>query len=292
MTADHLALDCTIVQLTDTHIVAPGGLLRDMVDTTENLRVALERIVGSGRRVDALLLSGDLTDSGDPRAYRRLRSLVEDAAGALDAQIIYAMGNHDVREPFRTELLDQDPYDETALGAPHDTVHDLRGVRVITLDSTRPTRHEGWLSEAQLGWLRAQLATPSASGTTVLVMHHPPLRSAVAPLDLLRLQDADRLAEAISGTEVAMIVCGHSHVTGSGAIAGVPVWIGPAMSYRLDPFATKGRHRGFVGFGFSRIDVIDGSAVATAIEATAAEPVYDVPEEQTLARLRELAGNR
>lgn len=276
---------CTIVQLTDTHIVAPGELVRGVVDTAHNVRVVLEQVVGSGRNVDALLLSGDLTDDGDIRAYRRLRELVEPAAAALDAEVIYAMGNHDVRENFRAGLFDDagDP------DRPHDTVHLLAGTRVITMDSTRPGRHEGWLTDDQLSWLRHQVATAAPAGSTVLVLHHPPLRSAIPPIDRLRLQDADRLGDVLLGSDVKMIVCGHSHLTGSGSLAGIPVWVGPALSYRLDTFAPIGRHRGVLGFGFSRVDVVGGTVVATAVEATPCEPVYDVSESETLARLRDLA---
>lgn len=273
-----MTADCTIVQLTDTHIVRPGELLRGIVDTTENLHVVLDRIVSSGQRVDALLLSGDLTDTGDPAAYRRLRAAVERAALQLGAKVLYTMGNHDSRDEFHTEL-----------DVPFDAVHQLDGARVITVDSTFPGRHDGWLSDEQLDWLTFQLARPNDSGVTILAMHHPPLRSAVAPVDYLRLQQTDRLADVIAGSDVATIVCGHAHLTGSGTLSGVPVWIGPAMSYRIDPFAPLGKHRGFVGFGFSRIDVIDGSVVTTAVDATPAEPVYDTSVEMTMTTLRELA---
>lgn len=279
--------ECTIVQLTDTHIVAPGSLVRGVVDTAANLRLVLDSIVTSDRHVDALLLSGDLADDGDPRAYRRLRELVEPAAGALGAQVIYAMGNHDAREPFRAVLFDVDL--DPGPDHPHDTVHHLGGTRVITLDSSRPGRHEGRLDDGQLFWLAHELATGATSGITVLVLHHPPLRSAIAPIDLLRLQEPDRLAGVLAGSDVKMIVCGHSHLTGGGSLAGIPVWIGPALSYRLDPFSPAGRHRGLLGFGFSRIDVVDGTVVATAIEATPSTLVYDVAESQTLATLRDLA---
>lgn len=280
--------DCTIVHLTDTHIVAPGCLVRDVVDTADNLRTVLDRIIATGRTVDVLLLTGDLTDNGDPLAYRRLREIVEPAAATLDAQIIYALGNHDSHSAFRAELVPE-PSSSDPSGPSFDTVADLANVRVITMDSTLPGRHDGGLSADQLSWLATQLATPSRSGTTVLAMHHPPLRSAIDPVDALRLRDPEDLAEVIAGSEVRMILCGHAHLTGTGALAGVPIWIGPAMSYRIDPFAPLGRHRGWVGYGFTRVDVLDGSVVATAVEETPTTAVYDTDEEQTLATLRELA---
>ncbi len=68
------------------------------------------------------------------------------------------------------------------------------------------------------------------------------------------------------------------------------MWVGPALSYRVDPIAGVGSHRGVAGHGFSRIDVLESTVVATAVETTPpAETVYDIPPEQDmLARLHAL----
>ncbi|GAF43299.1 metallophosphoesterase [Rhodococcus wratislaviensis] len=280
--------DLTIVQLTDTHITAGGTLVHDAVDTLDSLRRTLDRIVGSGRRVDALVLSGDLTDNGAPEAYRRLRAVVEPAAASLGARIVYAMGNHDERAAFGTELCGRGAKDAAGLTAPYDAVHEVHGLRIVVLDSTTPGRHEGWLTDTQLDWLRGALSRPSARGT-LLVLHHPPIPSPVTTVNYLRLQDPDRLAAVLAGSDVRMILCGHAHLTGTGAVAGIPVWVGPALSYRVDPLAPVGRHRGHAGYGFTRIDVLGDAVVATAVEATPAEVVYDIPEQDMLDRLRALA---
>ncbi|QSE84171.1 metallophosphoesterase [Rhodococcus koreensis] len=277
----------TVIHLTDTHIRAAGDLVHDTIDTLDNLTRALDRIVGSRQRVDAIVLSGDLSDNGAPEAYRRLRTVVEPAAAELGAHIIYAMGNHDDRTAFHTELLGLDSGGRD-LEAPHDAVHDIHGLRVIVLDSTTPGRHAGWLTNEQLTWLDEELSRPSERGT-LLVLHHPPIPSPVATVDYLRLQGPDRLEAVLAGSDVRMILCGHSHLTSSGAVAGIPVWVGPALSYRVDPIAAAGSHRGVAGHGFSRIDVLDTTVVATAIEATPAEVVYDIPEQDMLARLHALA---
>ncbi|MFZ2176213.1 MAG: metallophosphoesterase, partial [Rhodococcus sp. (in: high G+C Gram-positive bacteria)] len=249
--------DITVVQLTDTHIRSSGERVHGAVDTLANLREVLDRIIMSRQHVDALVLSGDLSDNGNPEAYRRLRDVVETAADELDAQIVSAMGNHDERSAFHTELLGIDT-DDGDLTAPHDGVYDICGLRVVVLDSTTPGRHEGRLEPSQLSWLDDELSRPSARGT-LLVLHHPPIPSPVATVDYLRLQQAGRLETVLEGSDVRMILCGHSHLTGSGAVAGIPVWMGPALSYRVDPIAPVGRHRGVVGYGFSRIDVLGTS---------------------------------
>ncbi len=281
------APDLTIIQLTDTHIRATGEKVHGVIDTLDNLITVLDRLVGSEQHVDAFIVSGDIADNGAPAAYRRLREALVPAAHALGAQVIYAMGNHDERAAFRAVLL-APPASELEANVAHDAVYFVRGVRIIVLDSTTPGRHDGRLEPDQLGWLTDELSRPNALGT-ILVLHHPPIPSPVATVNLLRLQQAERLEAVLTGSDVRMILCGHAHHTGSGAIAGIPVWIGPAMSYRVDPVAPVGRHRGVVGFGFTRVDMIGSCVVATAVEATPASTVYDQPQQEMLDTLRALS---
>ncbi|MFD3460228.1 metallophosphoesterase [Nocardia fluminea] len=279
--------ELTIVQITDTHLRPEGELLHG-VDTAANLTAVLDRLREFGQRVDVLIFSGDLSDNGSPEAYRRLRAAVEPVAAELGAEVVYAMGNHDERTAFGIELLGRDTVDPDL---PHDQCVEVAGVRIIVLDSTTPCQHDGELEPEQLVWLAAELRAPAPHGT-VLVVHHPPLRSPLATLDFLRLKDAEQLAEVVAGTDVRMILCGHNHLTGASALAGIPVWIGPATAYRLDAMAPAGRHRGFAGFGYSRIDVMESAVLATAIDAAPAPKVYDRPEAEMLEQIAAIVAAR
>ncbi|MGK8491456.1 metallophosphoesterase [Nocardia asiatica] len=279
--------EVTIVQLTDTHIRPAGEWVHGMVDTYANLTHALQQLRASRQRVDALVLTGDLTDTGSPEAYQRLRGAVEPVAAELGAQTVYVMGNHDERTAFATELLGADPA-EIDPDTTHDQVADVAGLRVIALDSTTPRRHDGRLEQRQLDWLAEQLREPAPRGS-LLVLHHPPIPSPVAATEYLRLERPELLAEVLAGSDVGLIVCGHNHLTGAAALAGIPVWIGPALAYRIDTIAPSGRHRGLIGFGYSRIDLLGSTLVATAIEATPAETLYDRPEQDVLDQLAALA---
>ncbi|MQY17148.1 metallophosphoesterase [Nocardia macrotermitis] len=272
----------TIIQLTDTHIRAAGELLHGCVDTMANLNVVLDGL-RNGTRIDALVLSGDLTDNGSPEAYRRLAAAVEPVAAELGAAVVYAMGNHDERVAFGVELLGMDA-EGLDPEQPHDSVVMVEGLRIVALDSSSQGCHNGHLDADQLEWLAAQLSTPAPRGT-LLVLHHPPIPSANPAAEVLKLQRAEELAAVVVGTDVRMIVCGHNHFTAASSLAGIPVWLGPAVAYRLDPMAPEGRHRGISGFGYSRIDVVGSAFVATAVEATPVSVVYDRPQSEILAQL-------
>ncbi|SNQ48246.1 conserved hypothetical protein [Frankia canadensis] len=275
--------ELTLIQVSDTHLVPRGQLVHDRIDTFALLETVAAAVAASSGPVAGILLTGDLANDGAPEAYHRLRSVIEPLAERLGAPVVYAMGNHDERAPFRAELLGGAPCASapgastgTGSGAgspaastglpedPCDLVHDINGLRIVVLDSTTPGRHDGWLTDAQLGWLAEVLDTPAPRGT-LLVVHHPPLPSPVPTAHLLRLASAQRLAKVIDGSDVRMVLSGHSHHAGAGSIAGIPVWICPALAYQVDGLPPAGRHRGLTTGGFSRIDLIDGQFVATAV---------------------------
>src|SRR5947208_970006 len=108
----HSSPTCTLVQLTDLHVVADGEELPSGVDTAAVLEAALRAVEEAGIGPAALVLTGDLTEHGRPAQYRRLRAIVEPAAARIGAPVVYAAGNHDDRAALREHLLDEPPSDE------------------------------------------------------------------------------------------------------------------------------------------------------------------------------------
>ncbi len=218
----------TIVHLSDTHLLAGNPPLGGRYDTAANLRRSLDAVEALGIRPDAIVFTGDLTDLGEPEAYRALRETIEPVAARLDAPLVWVAGNHDERPAMRRELLDLSATEEPLTG-----VHDLGGLRLVVLDTTVPGWHHGDVDEAQLAWLRGILATPAPLGT-VLAMHHPPVPSHIPFFDILELRDQGRLADAIAGTDVRAILAGHLHYSTSGTFAGIPVSVAAATCYTMD----------------------------------------------------------
>jgi 3',5'-cyclic AMP phosphodiesterase CpdA len=260
----------TLVQLTDLHIVEDGEELPGGVDTAAVLAEALDAIEESALGPTALVLTGDLTEHGRPAQYRRLRAIVEPVAARLGAPVVYAAGNHDDRAALREHLVDQPPSDE-----PLDRTVRMGDLRIIALDSTVPGQGHGELTPEQLERLRDELAEPAPAGT-VLAMHHPPLPSAAplaASIPLLRRGD---LAAAVAGTDVRLVLAGHTHVVSSGTLAGVPVWTGGPLATTLDPFAPGAALRGLAVPSVSRIDLFPDTLITTSVPI-GARCTSDVP---------------
>jgi 3',5'-cyclic-AMP phosphodiesterase len=255
----HPSPTCTLVQLTDLHVVAEGEELPGGVDTAAVLTDALRAIEEAAISPAALVLTGDLTEHGRPAQYRRLRAIVEPVAARLGAPAVFAAGNHDDRAALREHLLGEPPSDE-----PLDHTVRVGDLRIVVLDSTLPGQAHGALTPEQLARLRAELAEPAPAGT-VLALHHPPLPSAVplaAAIPLLRRAD---LAAAVEGTDVRLVLAGHTHVVSAGTLGGVPVWTGGPLATTLDPFAPGAALRGLASPSVSRIDLFPDGLLTTSV---------------------------
>lgn len=218
----------TIVHLSDTHLLGEGRALYGKVPVEERLQRALERIEASALSPDAFVFTGDLTDLGEPDAYRRLRAAVEPVVARMNARLIWVMGNHDERAAYASLLFDAEPTD-----APQDQVYDLGGLRVISLDSTVPGYHHGELETAQLEWLASVLAEPAPLGS-ILALHHPPVPTPLEVMSVLELHDQPALERVIAGSDIRAILGGHLHYSTHGTFAGIPVHVASATCYTLD----------------------------------------------------------
>ncbi|MCR8671143.1 metallophosphoesterase [Agrococcus sp. HG114] len=217
-----------IAHVSDTHLLAGGAPLAGLVDTASHLRDAAARLRVAAADADAIVVSGDVADLGEPEAYALAREILEPVAAELGAPIVWTAGNHDERPAMRAALgLPGEPLD------PIDAVVEVGGVRIVALDSSMPGWHHGAFDDGQAEWLEAALADPPPLGS-VLVMHHPPLPYRTRLMRLLEFRDERRLAEVLDGADVRAILSGHLHVGGSGTFAEVPVVLAGATSYADD----------------------------------------------------------
>lgn len=219
----------TIAHLSDPHLRAGGALLHGSVDTEAHLRQALDRLGRIEPRPQALVFTGDLADLAEPKAYARLREIVEPAAESWGAQVVWTMGNHDERAAYSLGLFDEES--EQA----QDRVYDVAGLRIVALDTSVPGYHHGELDDGQLAWLADVLSTPAEHGT-LLALHHPPIPvPMMRPAEVIELLDQQRLADVVSGTDVRGILGGHFHFTSWSTFAGIPVSVASATCYTSDP---------------------------------------------------------
>lgn len=216
-----------LLHISDTHFT-PDSLLYGKIDTLANLTGLLDHFIEAQQRPAAIIITGDLTDNGDAEAYRKLRNIIIPAAELLGAEVIWVMGNHDDRQAFRAELLDE-PGGTLPI---HQSIM-IEGLRFLTLDTSVPGQHYGEIGSGQLAWLKQQLADPAPHGT-ILAMHHPPVPSPLGLMALAELRGQHHLAEAISGSDIRAIIAGHLHYSTHSTFHGIPVSVASATCYTQD----------------------------------------------------------
>lgn len=283
----------TFVHLTDVHLPGSATPLYGAADADGHLRALLRRLEDSGLRPDALLLTGDLADRGEPEAYRRLRAMIEPVAARIGAEIIWAPGNHDERVAFRDELLAGAPeHDAVEPGAPICFVRWFGGLRVIVLDSTLPGAHWGALAEGQLDWLRSRLAQRAPEGS-ILIMHHPPLPTVLDLAVTVELRDQDALAEVLRGSDVRAILSGHVHHPSFGTFVGIPVVVASSTAYGQDLAEAVGSTRGHDATqGYNLVQVYPDTIVHSCVAIERGPDVGEHVEAGEAARRIEANGIR
>ena len=262
----------TIAHLSDPHLLAGGALQYDVVDPDIGLALALARIARLDPLPQALVFTGDLADKAEPEAYARLRSLVEPIAAEMGAEVVWVMGNHDERAAYAQGLYGELP-GQGEREATQDRVHEVDGLRIVSLDTSVPGYHHGELSDAQLAWLAGVLATPAEHGT-LLALHHPPIPVPMMPAaEVIELLEQHRLAAVLEGTDVRCILGGHFHYSTYSTFAGIPVSVASATCYTSDPAPLERFVSGVDGHqAMTMMHLYDDRVVHTVV------PVDEAPE--------------
>jgi len=210
-----------VAQLTDPHIGGEWGF----GDPAARLTAAVESIRGLNHMPDAVLITGDVTNSGADVDYAVARELL----APLCSPLYVAAGNHDDRAGLRRHFDVPGDGLTTGTHAPIKYSVHLGPLRLLVLDTTRPGEDAGLLDADQLAWLDAELCGAPAIPTLV-AMHHPPLAVGIADWDAIGLPAADRdaLGAVIARhPQVRRLVAGHVHRTiasdlGGRAVLAVP----------------------------------------------------------------------
>lgn len=201
-----------LAHISDTHL---DGGERALARTRRVMRYL------RGCRVDAILVSGDLTHHGEAHEYEQVKAEL-----TADVPVLMLPGNHDRRSAYRAVLL------HGAGDTPINRLHDASGVRFALCDSSIPGRNDGRLAPETLAWLRGVLAT--ADVPVIIALHHPPVPLHHPLLDDIRLGNAAELAAIVEEfPRVVAVLCGHGHAAAAGTFAGRPLLAAPGVTSTL-----------------------------------------------------------
>ncbi|MEC7259185.1 MAG: metallophosphoesterase [Pseudomonadota bacterium] len=194
------------LHLTDLHVVAEGARASGVLDTRALLAGAVDRLIAMRAALeplDALLVSGDISDDGSADSYAFARAQLK----RLGLPMYVVPGNHDAREPMRAAFADLDHVpDEGQI----DWIAQVVDTRVIGLDTLVEGQGGGRLHDDSLALLRDAVA--EATGPVLLMLHHPPIRTGIRFMDAIGLENTDALSAALTDTRADVtLVAGHVH---------------------------------------------------------------------------------
>jgi 3',5'-cyclic AMP phosphodiesterase CpdA len=213
-----------LAQLSDLHICDEW----EGVDPAARLERVVDAVCSLPNPVDAVLVSGDLTDDGSEESYRLARRLL----GRFEVPVHVLPGNHDdrhrLREAFDLPGAGEEPINYSV---------SVGSLRIVVFDSVVLGRDPGAYSAEQLAWLDEELGRASES-PTLLALHHPPLPTGLPSWDAINLAagERDAMAEVVARhPQLRVIVGGHLHRAAAGVLAGCPVFSAPSASLQARP---------------------------------------------------------
>ena len=219
-----------VVQLSDTHVRLPGELAYRRVDTSALLARAMAAVNALPQPADAVVVTGDLTDSGRADEYAQLRELL----APLSCPVYLMPGNHDDGAVLRRAFPDHAELAQRPCGERVCWAVDVKGLFLVALDSTVPHATHGELEDEQLEWLDRTLATRPLVPTLVAV-HHPPFATRIGHMDDVGLlHGADALARVIGRhRQVERVIAGHLHRPIECRFGGTIAMTGPSIAHQV-----------------------------------------------------------
>ena len=216
-----------IAQLSDSHIGASSAGKPHGMSPEATLERAVAALMALPRRPDAVMLSGDLVETGTRGEYAQLRALL----APLSMSVYPMVGNHDDREALRATFTDHAYL--AAAGPFIQYGFDAAGFRILVLDSLDPGQPSGRLCEQRLEWLAAELDGASDRPVVVFV-HHQPLPTGARHIDRSRLLDGDAFANVLQRhPRVERVICGHVHRAMHASWANTIVTTCPSVFYQF-----------------------------------------------------------
>jgi 3',5'-cyclic-AMP phosphodiesterase len=207
-----------LAQISDLHL---DGTPR----ATERARRVIDYVGALPHPVDALLVTGDIADHGDPAEYEEAARLL----ATLPLPVLTCPGNHDARPAYRKALLGEPATDE-----PINRLHHVAGTAILMCDATIPGRDEGLLDPRTLDWLTRTLGELPATTRTLIAFHQPPVTLHHPLPDASRLGRPQDLAGLLATHPgVAAVLTGHAHTAAATTFAGRPLIVGPAVTWTL-----------------------------------------------------------
>lgn len=200
------------IHLSDPHLQKDNFHLYGL-DPYIRLELAIKSINKNFKDIDFIVITGDLTQDGSQKAYRKLRKIIKKAK----AEVILLMGNHDNRENF-IKIFKNHPVNNNFIQTTKTIDKDV----FIYLDTKIENSHAGDMCDIRFKWFEEQLEK-NKDKNCYIFMHHPPMQINIPIMDKMGFKSKKRLKDLFKKySNIKYIFFGHIHRITSGVWADIP----------------------------------------------------------------------
>ncbi|PPD43525.1 MAG: 3',5'-cyclic-AMP phosphodiesterase [Methylobacter sp.] len=218
------ASEClSILQLSDTHILASPGATLLGIDTAYYFRAVLAQAFAQRQAFDLIMLTGDLAQEPATQSYRYILKHIS----GYGVPCVCLPGNHDDYALMQKVL-------NTPLVNCRKQVF-LKGWQIISLNSQIIGEEGGYLPAGELRFLEGCLSQHPGQNTLVAVHHHP-LATGSVWMDTMMIENSDEfLAVVKRHPQIKIIINGHIHQAMDRQLQSIRILGTPSTCFQFKP---------------------------------------------------------
>jgi len=217
----------TIIQITDLHILAEQGKTMSGVDTEQSFKQLLKHIHSKHKKIDLLLVTGDLAEDPCEASYQRIFQ----ALNKYPTRTACLPGNHDNFSLMQQFISGQQINCDKHLQFKH--------WQVINLNSKKTGSQGGYLAASELNFLTDTLKNNKPLNTLIAVHHHP-VATHSRWMDTMMIENSAELLSLIKDyPQVKAITCGHIHQELQTIKKGKLIFGTPSSCFQFKPLSSE-----------------------------------------------------
>ncbi|MDN5201207.1 NAD-dependent epimerase/dehydratase family protein [Fulvivirgaceae bacterium BMA10] len=217
--------EVNLIHITDTHIFGNKNGLLYGVNTFDKLKGIIQHLKKSIKKIDGLIITGDLSEDGSIDSYISLKEEID----KLSIPSFWLPGNHDNFENIPKEIASEHVH-----GSIKFSNWDL-----IFLDTTVKNEDFGLLSEKEFERLKQFLRNKQES-KILICMHHPPTNVQSEFIDSIGLMNKEEFWELISKySNIKGILIGHIHQAFNQEVGGIKILSPLSTCVQWKPLSKK-----------------------------------------------------
>ena len=217
------------VHITDTHLLNQPNATFNNIYTKESLEAILSHIQNQYSEIDFVLITGDVSQTGDPDSYEILKTIVQ----GYKFPIYCIPGNHDSPKCLQQVIPT----------SPVNNIHviEFGCYSLVLINSCLENQHKGKISQQCLQQLNNHLRKHSKQ-FNIFAVHHPPVLINSKWLDELGLINKSEFIQLITQNSMdSVLLCGHVHQEIDQQIGKVRILSTPSTCYQFEANAENMR---------------------------------------------------